>query len=188
MSQAAIAEGPEHAPAQGRRLAFERLCPEPAAALYPLINDWEVVRMLGEVPWPLSLAHLEAHTARGAGAVDEFVVIAAEGPVGVASLKRPGSGDPPRLMARLGYWLGRHYWNQGYATEAVASVIGYARSCCPSYPLGAGVFADNPASQRVLEKLGFRKVGEYATPCRARGAEVLCHDMRYVSAGLAAAR
>src|SRR4051812_46447796 len=107
MSRAGIVERPEHAPAHGGRLVFERLCPEHAPALYPLLNDWDVVRMLAEVPWPLTSADVEAHTARRAAGVDEFVVIAAGGPVGVASLKRPGSGTPPRRMARLGYWIGR---------------------------------------------------------------------------------
>ncbi|MBI1186172.1 MAG: GNAT family N-acetyltransferase [Alphaproteobacteria bacterium] len=52
----------------------------------------------------------------------------------------------------LGYWFGRPYWGEGFATEAARRLADAAR------PLGrvvAGHYLDNPASGRVLEKAGF---------------------------------
>ena len=40
---------------------------------------------------------------------------------------------------------------------------------------GAGWYHDNPASGRVLEKLGFKPVGEKEQPCLARGCTLPCH-------------
>lgn len=54
----------------------------------------------------------------------------------------------------MGYWLGRPYWGQGFATKAGAAFVGWMRQQGKT-PLTASPFADNPASRRVLEKLGF---------------------------------
>ena len=51
----------------------------------------------------------------------------------------------------IGYWLGTAYRGQGITTEAVKSVINQL----DSKPILADTLIDNPASSRVLEKLGF---------------------------------
>jgi RimJ/RimL family protein N-acetyltransferase len=53
----------------------------------------------------------------------------------------------------VGYSLGRAYWGRGIATEALRLMLieDTAR------PLEAGTAPGNPASRRVLEKLGFRE-------------------------------
>jgi RimJ/RimL family protein N-acetyltransferase len=55
----------------------------------------------------------------------------------------------------LGYWLGKPYWGRGYVSEAAAAVVEYAFGWLNQPALVAGYFVDNPASGRVLEKLGF---------------------------------
>jgi RimJ/RimL family protein N-acetyltransferase len=174
------AANPDQRPSRADPLTVVALASEHAVALFPLLNDWEVVRSLAEAPWPLELADVQNHAARaseGVVPVENFVVSAAEKPIGVVSLKPPGSGDPPRTMPRLGYWLGRAYWSRGLGTEAVAWLLDYAHARFPGQTVGAGVFADNPASRRVLEKLGFRQVRTYDTFCRSRGVAVACRDM-----------
>lgn len=57
----------------------------------------------------------------------------------------------------VGYWFGRPYWGQGYATEALR---GFISEACRLGALQAGHFADNPASGRVLQKGGFAYTGE----------------------------
>ncbi len=156
-----------------------------ADQLFPLLDDWEVVRMLAQVPWPLTLADVQACVGRQAGPdadSDDFAVLAAGRPVGVSSVKRPGSGDPPRRMPRLGYWIGRPHWGRGYATAALAALADYAFRSFPGDVIGAGVFDDNPASRRVLEKLGFEPVGRYETPSLSRGAPVPTTDMQLTRA------
>ena len=63
----------------------------------------------------------------------------------------PGE-DVHRHTATMGYWLGEEFWGRGVMTEAVTDF------CFENFPLrriSAEVFANNPASARVLEKAGF---------------------------------
>jgi RimJ/RimL family protein N-acetyltransferase len=76
---------------------------------------------------------------------------------------------------KLGYWLGKPYWNRGYATEAARKLAGFAFHDLKVDRIWASWFADNPASGRVLEKLGFRPVETYLGPSLARGASVPCN-------------
>lgn len=61
--------------------------------------------------------------------------------------------------AELGYWLGEPYWNRGIATEAGRSIVAYAFEQLDVGRVEAAVFEWNPASMRVLEKLGFAREG-----------------------------
>ena len=78
-----------------------------------------------------------------------------------------GFGGPLEAPV-LGYWIGRPYWGQGYATEAVGLAIKMARQL-GALKLEAETFANNPASGRVLEKAGFRNTGSYVRDFPTRG-------------------
>ncbi|MDQ2808726.1 MAG: GNAT family N-acetyltransferase [Chloroflexota bacterium] len=51
----------------------------------------------------------------------------------------------------VGYWLGRAYWGQGIATQALTAFLAQL----PERPLYAYVVRHNIGSRRVLEKCGF---------------------------------
>ncbi len=61
--------------------------------------------------------------------------------------------------AEIGYWIGRPLWGQGYATEAAFAVTRYAFDELDLNRIHAGHFPRNPASGRVLEKIGMRPEG-----------------------------
>ncbi|MDE2183885.1 MAG: GNAT family N-acetyltransferase [Alphaproteobacteria bacterium] len=75
----------------------------------------------------------------------------------------------------LGYWLGKPFWGQGYATEAARKVLSFAFHDLKAESVWAGWFHDNPASGRVLEKLGARLDGFEPRTSVARGHAVACH-------------
>lgn len=56
----------------------------------------------------------------------------------------------------VGYWIGREFWGRGVATRALSVFLGLD----PTRPLHAGVAPHNAASIRVLEKCGFRPIGQ----------------------------
>ena len=62
----------------------------------------------------------------------------------------------------VGYWLGKEYWGSGIATLAVAEYI----RTVTTRPLYAHVAQHNIGSRRVLEKCGFKVIGEdsYTNP------------------------
>ena len=57
----------------------------------------------------------------------------------------------------VGYWIGKEYWGQGVATAALAEFVATHET---ARPLRAFVATTNAGSVRVLEKCGFRRVGE----------------------------
>jgi [ribosomal protein S5]-alanine N-acetyltransferase len=59
----------------------------------------------------------------------------------------------------LGYWLGVDYWRQGYATEAARAVLTYGFQTLELHRIEAGYYPRNPASGRVLEKIGMQREG-----------------------------
>ena len=79
--------------------------------------------------------------------------------------------------AELGYWIGKPYWGAGFATEACAAVVAHAFDAMASPIFGPGISQDNPASQRVLDKLGFSPEGEEMRDCAARGEPVPLPDV-----------
>ena len=61
--------------------------------------------------------------------------------------------------AELGYWIGVPYWGRGYATEAARAVVTYAFGELGLNRVFAFHFTNNPASGRVLQKIGMRHEG-----------------------------
>ena len=68
------------------------------------------------------------------------------------------SGRGPEGEYEIAYELLRRTWGQGYATEAAAVVVDWARSS-GFERLWATVWEWNPASLRVLAKVGFTRTG-----------------------------
>ena len=62
--------------------------------------------------------------------------------------------------AELAYWIGLPYQGQGYATEAAIAVTEFGFGKLHLHKIRVYHAADNPASGRTIEKLGFRYVGE----------------------------
>jgi RimJ/RimL family protein N-acetyltransferase len=60
----------------------------------------------------------------------------------------------------LGYWLGKPFWRHGLMTEAVRAMIDLAFTWTAAQEVAAAADIGNIASQRVLEKSGFRLIGE----------------------------
>jgi len=61
--------------------------------------------------------------------------------------------------AELGYWLGAPYWGKGYATEAAREMLRYGFEDLRLHRIFASHFKHNPASGRILTKLGMRYEG-----------------------------
>jgi [ribosomal protein S5]-alanine N-acetyltransferase len=61
--------------------------------------------------------------------------------------------------AELGYWIGRPYWGQGYATEAGTRIVRYAFEERQLNRVMAHAMHRNRASTRVMEKLGMTYEG-----------------------------
>jgi len=160
--------------ARTERLLLRPGWAEDAPALARAIADEAIVRNLGTAPWPYGEAEAREFLAKPRDPVlPKFLLMRrTDGEpelIGAAGFGRKPSGE-----VEIGYWIARAHWGQGYATEACRQLVEIARTIglCR---LHAAHFADNPASGRVLEKLGFRPTGLTAPrhSC-ARNGEQLC--------------
>jgi RimJ/RimL family protein N-acetyltransferase len=61
--------------------------------------------------------------------------------------------------AELGYWVGVPYWGRGYCTEASGALLAFAFGPLALHRVEAHHFTRNPASGRVMQKLGMRLEG-----------------------------
>jgi RimJ/RimL family protein N-acetyltransferase len=133
---------------------------EDAPALQGAIADEGIVRNLAKVPWPYSLADAEAFLARDQTPSEPALLIFLRGGTAPELIGGIGFGRAPDGALEFGYWIARPHWGCGYATEAGRAVLKTARDSLRIGKLVAGHFLDNPASGRVLQKLGFRPTGK----------------------------
>jgi RimJ/RimL family protein N-acetyltransferase len=144
--------------ARTERLLLRPSWPEDAAELHQAIADEGIVRNLARAPWP--------YTADDAAA---FAALEHD-PRFPNFLLMLRTDNAPRLVgscglgerdgeAELGYWIARPYWGLGFASEASRAVVNIAKAI-GHRKLVSGHFVDNPASGRVLRKLGFRNTGK----------------------------
>ena len=147
---------------------------EDAPALFDAIADERIVRNLATAPWPYTLEHAEAYLSRERGPSDASLLIFRRTDGAPELIGTIGLARHPNQI-ELGYWIARRHWNRGYATEAGKAVVAAARDGLRLRRLNAGHFLDNPASGRVLEKLGFRATGITAPRFSvARGGDAPC--------------
>jgi len=93
--------------------------------------------------------------------VNRAIVVDGEVAGSIGSWGDPGDRE-------VTYWIGRPFWGRRIATAALRAFL----AVDPSRPLRGRVAADNVASRRVLEKCGFRVVGQERGYAEARSGEI----------------
>ena len=155
--------------AMGRRptLETERLVLRPfhaadAPEVMRLAGDAAIASTTMNIPHPYDLGMAEAWIGSHQEGFDEgrlvnFAITLREedrlvGAIGLVVA-------PAHAHAELGYWIGREHWNRGYATEAAQAVVRHGFEAVDLHRIHARHFARNPASGRVLQKIGMRHEG-----------------------------
>lgn len=162
--------------ARTSRLTLRPGWPEDAPALTAAIAHESVASKSARLPWPYTLGDAQDWLSRPAQADQHPLLIFAHdrGPepvlVGGTGLHANEVGTGAEL--EIGYWLTPSAWGRGYATEAGHATVQMARHALGRRWLSAYHHADNPASGRVLRKLGFRETGRASRYSLARRAEV----------------
>jgi RimJ/RimL family protein N-acetyltransferase len=153
-------------PAEQPTLFTQRLILRPFAladvpAVVALAGDRAVAENTLSIPHPYAEADAEAWISQqpiaySEGATVNFAVTLRDNTLcGSITL----SFNPNYNLAELGYWIGHPFWGQGYATEAATALIAFGFSTLGLNRINATHFADNPASGRVMNKLGMVKEG-----------------------------
>lgn len=126
-------------------------------SLVQYANNWNIAKNLTDrFPFPYT-----------ASAGKQFIAMATQDePIHVFAIEVDGQAiggigvhpqdDIFRKNMELGYWLAEPFWGQGIITEAIKQILDFAFSTYDIERVFARPFGSNKASQRVLEKAGFR--------------------------------
>ena len=135
-------------------------------------GDARVATATNSIPHPLPPGAAEAFVARAMVSGGDEDVWVMDGSVaglpevlGLMSLKRIDRGQ-----SEIGYWVAPAFWNEGFASEALAALI--AANPQDNCTIFAEVFQDNPGSARVLTNCGFGYLGDAESFSVARNARV----------------
>ncbi len=147
---------------QSERLVLRAFTPDDAPEVERLAGAREVAAGTLTMPHPYPEGAAATWIATHAGSVErgDGLTVAVErladgALLGAMSLRIEREHE----RAELGYWIGRPYWGSGYATEAAAALVAYAFEQLELNRVYAYHFSTNPASGRVLQKIGMRHEG-----------------------------
>lgn len=145
-----------------RRLRLRSLTRADAPAVQRLAGAPEVADTTLNIPHPYADGLAEqwiagrAEVARsGAGLTWAIVDRSSDALFGAISLIIA----QPHQHAELGYWIGLPFWGCGYITEAATAVLGHGFGALGLHRIHAHHFARNPASGRVMQKIGMVREG-----------------------------
>lgn len=152
------------------RLLLRPPLPDDAESIARRIGVKEIAWNLGRAPYPYQLSDAEDW-------LDRIPKGWAEDTAYVFLITRPEEGVmgcvgldlKPMDVWEIGYWVAKPWWGLGYVTEAAEAVMAWAENTMFIRKFASGHFTDNPASGRVLVKLGFTAVGEVELFGQARG-------------------
>jgi RimJ/RimL family protein N-acetyltransferase len=85
--------------------------------------------------------------------------------------------DENKNDAELGYWYAEKIWGQGIGSEAARAMVEDAFTTSGHERMVACYHNDNPASARILEKLGFTATGACTSYSKAQAREVPVTNM-----------
>jgi RimJ/RimL family protein N-acetyltransferase len=160
------------------RLTLRPSAPADAENAFAIQSNWNVTRMLRMARFPPDRAELAAWFADhprqwAAGEAYRFAVEQDGSMIGLADLDQIGDG-----AADLGYWLDQSAWGRGTASAVGEFLVRFAFAVLGLARLRSAHADDNPASGRVLVKLGFQPIDTVPVASRSRGGDVL--HRRYV--------
>ncbi|MDO9325631.1 MAG: GNAT family protein [Methanoregula sp.] len=130
-------------------------------------------------PYTLDDAHRFISMAT-CGTTNLFLAIDIEGEA-VGGIGIHPLDDVRHRSAEIGYWLSESCRGHGIVTDAVRSLVPVAFEQFDIVRLQAGIFSNNPASMRVLEKCGFIKEAIHKNAITKNG--ILLDEVMYVHFG-----
>ena len=124
--------------------------------LTELINDKSVVKWLSDIPFPYTVRHAEEFIERAQEKALKnesynFMIFQNNKMIGGIGLT-----EFRKRSCELGYWLGKKYWGNGFATEAVNGILDFGFNNLKRKEIYAAYKLGNEGSKRVLKKCGFR--------------------------------
>jgi [ribosomal protein S5]-alanine N-acetyltransferase len=158
---------------ESERLILRQLTPEDAADFFACQSDPDVFRYAGrseetslESARQMLNILFERHREQ---TLLSWAIVLKESQRLIGRFQMEEWSDENR-RATVGYLLGKQYWGNGYATEALRAVIAYLFEQTTVNRIDTFAWAENSASIRVMEKAGMRFEGLARQRRFAKGA------------------
>ena len=149
------------------RFSLRKPVEKDVPAIVSIAGDWEVASRLARMPHPYCEENARFFLAEIVPNELVWAIVDRRSDQMVGVIGLAPCEHPPGSI-ELGYYVGRQHWGQGTATEAGAVVAALGIGLVGQRNLRSGYFVDNPASGRVLKKLGFVTVGTSERPASRR--------------------
>ncbi len=156
----------------GTRVRLRPFADADAPVVQRLAGDRDVAGMTREIPHPYLDGMAEAWMGNmrrkwglGEGVAFAVCLQPAGDLIGCVSL----AIDAAKRSAEMGYWIGKPYWNQGYATDAARRLLAFGFGELGLQRISAHHLTRNPGSGRVMQKIGLRYEGRRAAHVVHRG-------------------
>jgi len=145
-----------------KKLFLRAITQKDAERINLLVNDIAITSTTLRIPYPSSIEDtntwIENHRRNcksGDQAVFGIILKETNELIGVISLDINKSDE----NAELGYWIGKHYWRNGYCTEAAEAMMNYGFETLGLHKIFAQHMKDNMSSGRVMKKIGMKHEG-----------------------------
>ncbi|AMM94675.1 acetyltransferase [Peribacillus simplex] len=145
-----------------KRLVLRLFQKSDAVAVTKLCNNYNIYKNTLYLPYPYSiedaLSWIEHHLDNfNTNKSYEFAITDKEseelyGAIALSNNQKFNNGE-------IAYWIGEKFWGNGYATEAAQAILHFAFEEKQYHKVFARYFHSNPASGRVMQKLGLKKEG-----------------------------
>jgi [ribosomal protein S5]-alanine N-acetyltransferase len=145
-----------------KRLVLRIFQKSDAVAVTKLCNNYNIYKNTLYLPYPYTiedaLSWIEHHLDNfNANKSYEFAITDKEsgelyGAIALSNNQKFNNGE-------IAYWIGKKFWGNGYATEAAQAILHFAFEEKQYHKVFARYFNSNPASGRVMQKLGLKKEG-----------------------------
>ena len=136
-----------------RRLILRQYKKNDKESLIKLLNDKEVSRWTERIPFPYTEKH-----------ADWWINNKPENDYVYAIVKNDNhslvGGINITIKGEIGCWIGRQYWNQDFATEAIERIKNFGFEELKLEKVWAATRKENKTAFRLMEKTGFTRVDD----------------------------
>lgn len=143
-----------------KRLIIRQPVLDDAPSIQTYVSDWELAKTTLNIPHPYpedgALTWLRGQFESPQDHTYNFVICLKDTSL-IGSINAVTA--PRHHRAEIGYWIGKPFWGQGYATEAARRIVELCFEELDLNRVYATYFAGNPASRRVMEKAGMTYEG-----------------------------
>ena len=138
---------------KSKRLLLRKFDIKDKKNLIELLNDKEISRWTERIPFPYKNKHAEWWIKNNPPNERIYAIVNKEKDTLIGGINITSKGE-------IGCWIGRKYWNRGYATEAIVTISRFGFDELQLEKIWAATRKENETVFRLMKKIGFKRVDD----------------------------